>query len=71
MFRTRKGENESFLVKSNLFLSTAYRRKLGEEKGASFRRKEAETKWSKELNALKIRNRSDCYCIEDLDWIGK
>jgi len=42
------GENESFRVKCNLFLSTAYRRKLREEKGASLRRKEAEGKWAKE-----------------------
>lgn len=62
MFRAGKGvwRKMSFLIKSNLFLSTAYRRKLEEEKGASSRRKEAEGKWAKELNVLNIRSRSDC-----------
>lgn len=69
MFRTGKGvwRKMSFLIKSNLLLSTAYKRKLGEEKGVSSRRKEAEGKWAKELNVLNIRSRSDCYCIEELD----
>lgn len=73
MFRTGKGvwRKISFLMKFYLFLSTAYRRKFGEEKAASSRMKEAEEKWAKEMNVLNIRRWSDCCCIEDLDWIGK
>lgn len=69
MFRTGKGVQREmiFLIKSNIFLSTAYRIKLGEKRGASSRRKEAEVKWAKELNVLNIRSRSNCYCIEDSD----